>query len=168
MRTVGLASLLVLALAPAASAATQSTEVFSPDGTIARIDVPMRAQVPLPAAQARLLAASNVTPLQDSGSTKNHMDLVIMGDGYTAAEQGLFRQQALAKWEAIRRTQPFTQYASYFNVWLVDVVSNESGVDNDPTPPTMRDTALDGQFWCNGTERLVCVDQAKATAAAKA
>jgi hypothetical protein len=53
-------------------------------------------------------------------------------------------------------------------VWTVDVASNEAGVDNDPYPGTLRDTALDGQFWCNGTERLVCVDQAKASAAAAA
>jgi len=164
-----LAPLLILAAAtPAHAAGTHPVEVFSPDGTITRVDVPVKAPAPLPAATARRLAASPVTPLQDSGSPDNHMDLVIMGDGYTADQQDLFRQNALAKWERIRQTEPFTEYASYFNVWLVDVVSNESGVDNDPTPPTMRDTALDGQFWCNGTERLVCVDQAKAQAAAAA
>jgi hypothetical protein len=163
-----LLSLAIAALSAPAGAATRPVEVFAPDGTISRVDLPVREQPKLPAAQARLLAASPVTALQDSGSPSNHMDLVIMGDGYTADQQDLFHEQALAKWEAIRRTEPFTEYASYFNVWLVDVVSNESGIDNDPTPPTMRDTALDGQFWCNGTERLVCVDQAAATAAAKA
>jgi len=168
MRRAVVAALLGLCVAAPAGAAARSVEVFSPDGTIGRVDLPVRSTRAVPAAEARALASSPITALQNAGSPKNHIDLVIMGDGYTASEQALFRQHALTKWQRIATTEPFREYASYFNVWLVDVESNESGVDNDPTPPTMRDTALDGQFWCQGTERLLCVDQAKATAAAKA
>jgi hypothetical protein len=161
------ACLLVLALTPAAARA-ESMEVFSPDGTISRMDVPARVSPPVAPAVAARLAASKLVPLQDSGPPQDRIDLVILGDGYTADEQGLFREHALAKWQQIAKTEPFTDYASYFNVWLVEVVSNESGVDNDPRPPTMRDTALDMGFYCQGTERALCVDEAKATAAAKA
>jgi len=47
------------------------------------------------------------------------------------------------------------------------VISNESGVDHDPTYPIWRDTALDMGFWCGGTERLLCVDVGKAYAYAR-
>ena len=161
------------AVAPAAGSVssavqTELVEVFAEDGAITRVEVPVRPQVPVPAAEAAALAASPVTPLQDSGPSSNRLDLVIVGDGYTAAEQALFRQHAADKWAAIARTEPFASYAPFFNVWLVEVVSAESGVDNDPRPPTQRATALDAQFWCSGTERLLCVDQAKARAAASA
>ena len=46
---------------------------------------------------------------------------------------------------------------SLFNVHRVDVISNESGVDNDPQG-TYRDTAMDMTFWCNNIQRLLCVD----------
>ena len=48
-----------------------------------------------------------------------------------------------------------------FNVWAVDAVSNESGVSGDPTQDVVRDTALDSAFFCEGTERLLCVDTGK-------
>lgn len=171
MRRAVLAPLVAVFLtvaAPAQAVETHPVEVFSPDGSITRVQVPVQPQTRLSAAETQALADTHVTALQNAGPSANRIDLVILGDGYTADQQALFHEHAVAKWERIARTEPFTEYASYFNVWLVDVVSNESGVDNDPTPPAMRDTALDGQFWCNGTERLLCVNQAKASAAAAA
>lgn len=146
----------------------QAVEVFGSDGAITRITVPVGPQAPLAADEAAMLAGSPVTALQDSGPSSNRLDIVIVGDGYTAEQMDLFHTHARGKWTAIAGTEPFTTYASYFNVWMVDVVSPESGVDNDPRPPTQRNTALDMQFWCNGTERLLCADQAKARAAAAA
>ena len=37
---------------------------------------------------------------------------------------------------------PLDVYQGYFNVHRVDVLSNESGVDNDPTQGIQRDTAM--------------------------
>src|SRR4051812_38749824 len=124
MRRALLVSLLALAAAAPAAAAAP-VEVFAPDGTISRVDLPVQRPAPLAAPEARALAASRVTALQDAGPPANHIDLVIMGDGYTAAEQRLFHQHALAKWQRIKQTEPFKEYARYFNVWLVDVVSDE-------------------------------------------
>lgn len=157
---------VVAGLAPAAQA--RSVEVFSPDGSIARVDLELPASAPLAPAEAAALEASAVTPIQQAGRSSNRLDIVFLGDGYTADEQELFHEHARAKWLAIRDTEPFKEYAQYFNVWMVDVVSPESGVDNDPRPPTMRDTALDMGFYCQGTERALCVDEAKALAAAEA
>jgi hypothetical protein len=43
-------------------------------------------------------------------------------------------------------------------VYRVEVISNESGVDNDPVNGTLRDTALGMYYWCAGTDRLLCID----------
>jgi hypothetical protein len=48
-------------------------------------------------------------------------------------------------------------------VWQVNAVSNQSGSDNDPTLGVEKDTALDGEFFCAGLDRLVCVDETAAT-----
>ncbi|MGH2686248.1 MAG: M64 family metallopeptidase, partial [Actinomycetota bacterium] len=114
------------------------------------------------AASTAELAAAEPIALHVSGPSASRFDIVIVGDGYTADQMDLFHEHAADKWETIRTTEPFATYANYFNVWVVDVVSNQSGVDNDPLPGTQKDTALDMQFWCSGTERLLCMNNTKA------
>ncbi|QKW08409.1 hypothetical protein HUT18_20580 [Streptomyces sp. NA04227] len=141
---------------------TQWREVFSPDGTITKVRVPKQAD-PAPDARAlRAAKAADVVPIQETGPSDSRFDMVIVGDGYTASEQGTLRQHAEAKWEEIAATEPWSQYRDSVNVWLVNVVSPESGVDNDPSEGIDRDTALDMGFFCGGTERLLCLNEAKA------
>ncbi|MFJ6569085.1 M64 family metallopeptidase [Streptomyces sp. NPDC091292] len=104
---------------------------------------------------------TSVTALQDSGPTADRLDLVVMGDGYTAAQQGDFQADAKAKIESVFQIEPYKSYRGLFNIWTVDVVSRESGVSGDPTRNTVRDTALSSYFWCADTERLLCVDTDK-------
>jgi hypothetical protein len=160
---LALALAIPLGAAPVAAEAPdlQVFEVFAPNGLISRVSIPAPVEDALTIAEVAE-AADGVTPLHVSGPSSNRFDIVIVGDGYTQAQLGLFHEHAASKWETIRTTEPFAGYADYFNVWTVDVVSNQSGVDNDPLPGTMKDTALDMQFWCNGTERLLCMNNTKA------
>ncbi|MEM9560373.1 MAG: M64 family metallopeptidase [Planctomycetota bacterium] len=96
----------------------------------------------------------------------NRVDLVLVGDGYTAGDMGVWAQHASNVENQFFRDEPFTAYEPYFRVTRVDVISNESGVDNDPSVGVSRDTALDMQYWCGGTERLLCVNTTKAHNAA--
>ncbi|GAB2995772.1 M64 family metallopeptidase [Saccharothrix stipae] len=137
-------------------------EVFSPDGTISRTAVPVAVETRAAAAEV----AAAVVPIQETGPSDQRFDLVFVGDGYTSAELGVFHDHVVGKWTELAAVEPFKSYRQYFNVWQVDVVSAESGVDHDPTLGTDRDTALDMGFWCQGrdtqTERLLCVNQTKA------
>ena len=108
----------------------------------------------------------NVETILDNGASSNRIDLVFVGDGYQAAEIGAFAPRAVAALEELFQYEPFTSYQPYFNAHRVDVISNDSGVDNDPDQGISRDTALDMAFWCGGTERLLCVSVSKAWAAA--
>jgi hypothetical protein len=98
------------------------------------------------------------------GPPANRIDLVTVGDGYTADQLGTYAAHVNAALSTMFSKEPFQTYASFFNVHQVDVISNESGVDHDPTYPIWRDTALDMGFWCEGIERLLCVDIGKAQA----
>lgn len=102
------------------------------------------------------------------GFGDNRVDLVIVGDGYTASEMGLYHQDAARIAADFFRYEPFVTYEPYFRVTIVDVVSAESGVDNDPTPGILRNTAMDMAFWCSGIERLLCVNVSKAWSFASA
>ena len=102
------------------------------------------------------------TPIIENGPSDNRIDLVFVGDGFQASELGLFDQQIHDFLPEFFNEVPMRQYASYFNVYKVDVVSQDSGVDHDPVFPLERDTALDMGFSCFGIDRLLCVDVSKA------
>ncbi len=106
-------------------------------------------------------ADGEVTKVIDNGSTADRLDVVVVGDGYTAAELARFHTDAKEKWAEIAAVEPYTTYQGLFNVWTVDAVSRDSGVSGDPDRATVRDTALGSYFWCDDIERLLCVDQPK-------
>ncbi len=104
----------------------------------------------------------NVETIRSNGATVNRIDVVIVGDGYTVAELDSYKTHAANTVDGILSFEIFGDYASFFNVHRVDVISNESGVDHDPTRGVLRDTALDMGYWCSDIERLLCVDPDKA------
>jgi hypothetical protein len=84
-----------------------------------------------------------------------------MGDGYTADQQEDFKQDAESKLASVFAIEPYKSYKGLFNFWLVNAVSNESGVSGDPTQDVVKDTALSSYFFCDGVERLLCIDEKK-------
>lgn len=106
-----------------------------------------------------------VTTIIDNGPVSNRIDIVVVGDGYTASELGSYATHVQNIVSGYFTEEPMAAYASYFNVHRVDVVSNESGVD-ELDKGIYRDTALDMAYGCYDTARLLCIDVGKALAAA--
>src|SRR5882672_8785095 len=123
--------------------------------------------LPAPGASPKRVS-SRVTTILDNGPSSNRIDLVFVGDGYVETELGLYAVHVRDVLHYILSVPPFSTYGTFFNAHRVDVVSNESGVDNDPGLGLSRDTALDMGFWCGGIERLLCVNVFKASQAAAA
>ncbi|MFI6908211.1 M64 family metallopeptidase [Nonomuraea sp. NPDC050394] len=140
---------------------TEWVEVFSEDGTIKQVEVPQRAQ---PRTAFAAPPPADVVALQQTGPPHQRYDLVFVGDGYTSSQLGAFRAHVAEKWAFLRTVEPFRTYGNSFNVWMVDVVSPQSGVDNDPAPGVSRDTALGMGFWCANIEHLLCVNESAARA----
>ncbi|MFI8083118.1 M64 family metallopeptidase [Kitasatospora sp. NPDC086009] len=149
--------------APVTGARTgaHQVEAFAEDGSISRARVPAASPFVAPQSLAGPPAGDGtVTPLVSNGSTDSKLDVVVIGDGYTAAEQQKFLADAATKWQEITGVEPYTTYRSLFNVWAVQAVSTESGITGDPDRATVRQTALGSYFWCEDVERLLCVDTA--------
>ncbi len=125
--------------------------------------------VDMPSVSAQMLAAPPPPYLSytliDNGPVDNRINLVCVGDGYTSGEIGLYWQHVNNVIDNFFQEWPLQQYASFFNVHVVEVISNESGVD-EPDLSIYRDTALDMAFDCSGIPRLLCVDYTKAWTAA--
>src|SRR5947207_2546863 len=104
-------------------------------------------------------AAQAVTTIRSSGDSANRLDLVILGDGYTAGEiaSGKYASDVETFVTLMFAQEPYLEYQSYFNVHRVDVVSEESGADH-PERNEFRTTALDSGFDCRGIQRLICVN----------
>ncbi|MCS7482987.1 M64 family metallopeptidase [Umezawaea endophytica] len=149
--------------APAPVASQIVREVFSPDGTIEKV---VAANPKTQRTKANLRVAATVETVQQTGSTDARFDLVFVGDGYTSGELGLFHDHVLSKWAELSAVEPFKSYKDYFNVWQVNAVSIDSGVDDNPQGTDEKRTALDMGFWCKGTtpttERLLCLNEQEA------
>ncbi|MFQ6103644.1 MAG: M64 family metallopeptidase [Candidatus Glassbacteria bacterium] len=88
------------------------------------------------------------------GDPSEKVDVVIMGDGYTALELPEFHEDVKRLTGALFESSPFKERKDDFNVWTIDVVSRDSGID-EPTKGLWRDTALGTSFNSLGTPRYV-------------
>ncbi|MBQ0901501.1 M64 family metallopeptidase [Micromonospora sp. U21] len=122
--------------------------------------------VATPAAAAPVDGAT-VVPIQVTGDPAKRFNLVLLGDGYTEADLPTFRSHVDRHLNTLWTIEPFKSYRSYFNVYAVEIVSTESGVDCDPSlSAPQRETALGMGFWggCDpaSVQRLLTVDGAAA------
>ncbi len=110
------------------------------------------------------VAAEPVTTIRNSGPSSNRVDLVVLGDGYTAADlaSGKYANDVQTFMNGVFAQEPYLEYHGYFNVHRVDVTSAESGADHPPT--VLRNTALDAAYNCGGIQRLICVNVSKVNA----
>jgi IgA Peptidase M64 len=107
-------------------------------------------------------SAEPVTLVRNNGDPANRVDIVILGDGYTASELGKYATDVETFVNRLFAQEPWKEYQRYFNVHRVDVASAESGADHpERTPPVFKDTALNATYDCAGIQRLICVDVSK-------
>lgn len=86
---------------------------------------------------------AEVTPLQVTGDPAESLNLIVLGDGYTAEELDEFQADVDKHLNILWSIDPFRSYRNYVNVYRVDVVSAESGISCDPDDGNeRRDTAL--------------------------
>ncbi|MGW0904451.1 M64 family metallopeptidase [Streptomyces sp. NPDC002853] len=151
--------------APAAQGADRvEVEYFTgPDSHPRHTEVP--ASAPLTRKErATVQDDGDVLPIVEAGASETKVDVVFIGDGYTAAQQEDFHADARTKWKEMAAVEPYAQYEDLFNVWAVDAHSQDSGVSGDPTSDVRKDTALNSAFFCDDIERLLCVDTNKVEA----
>jgi hypothetical protein len=104
-----------------------------------------------------LASAEPVVPIRLNGPATNRVNLVVLGDGYAARDMLKYATDVDLLIIGLFRETPYSDYANYFNVYRIDVTSNESGVDHSETG-VARDTALGAGYNCGGIQRLICVN----------
>lgn len=104
--------------------------------------------------RAARAAQFKAAPLMKNGPAANKVDLVILGDGYTKNEMEKFRQDARHFNDAMFSTSPFKERKQDFNVWLIEVISQESGIPK-PDKNIWKNTALGAIYNTFGSARYV-------------
>ncbi|MBN8481210.1 MAG: hypothetical protein J0L88_06410 [Xanthomonadales bacterium] len=121
-------------------------------------------------------------------NSANRVDILVLGDGYTSAQQGVFDTHVAALRTAIFAVTPYKEYENFVNWQSGFIASAQSGADHPPyqagctttaccadtaaqgdgAAGTFVTTALDGRYCTNQIHRLLSVSSAKVFAAAAA
>ena len=110
-------------------------------------------------------SAAEVETLRTSGPIADRFNIAVLGDGYRAEDQTKLKTDAQGIIDYLFNVPPLEQYAAFFNVKLVHVISNENGADNG-SYGTTRDTALAADCSGDISDRLLCIDDGAAAVAA--
>jgi hypothetical protein len=92
--------------------------------------------------------------LQKMGDPARKVDLLLLGDGYTASERGKFEQDAKRFTEMLFSTSPFREHRQDFNVWGLCPPAEESGISR-PSTGIYRRNPLGASYDTFGTERYI-------------
>jgi hypothetical protein len=89
-----------------------------------------------------------------NGEPRDKVDLLLMGDGYTAAEMEKWHRDARRMSEMLFAQPPFKEHRRDFNVWAIDTPADESGVAR-PSDGVYRRSPLGAAYDALGSERYV-------------
>lgn len=93
-------------------------------------------------------------PVRVSGPSPDKVDLLILGDGYTAGEMKKFEATARRMADQLFTVSPFRERAGDFNVWALAAPTPESGVSR-PSTGVHHASRLGTRYDIFGSERYV-------------
>ncbi len=104
--------------------------------------------------RAPAVDAGPLLKLHESGDPAQKLDILILGDGYAAAERDKFERDARRLVDTLFATTPFKERAGDINVWGLCPVSADSGITR-PSQHLYRRTALGSTYDAFDSERYV-------------
>ncbi len=90
----------------------------------------------------------------DNGNPTECVDITFISDGYTKDEMDKFHQDIKKLTDYLFTQAPYDKYKDKFNIWAVDVISDESGV-TDPRKDSWVNTALHSSFNTLNSDRYL-------------
>jgi hypothetical protein len=98
--------------------------------------------------------AGELIALQRSGDPAHKVDLLLLGDGYTARERGKFEKDAHRLMDVLFATSPFKERRNDFNVWGLCPPASESGISR-PSLGIHRRSPGGATYDAFGSERYI-------------
>ena len=98
--------------------------------------------------------ASRVWAVMKNGEPADKVDLLLLGDGYAAAEMEKWHRDARRMADLLFAVSPFKERKSDFNVWAVDTPADDKGIAR-PSDGFYRRTPLRTSYDAFGSERYI-------------
>ena len=99
-------------------------------------------------------SAGPLIRIHDMGDPSEKLDLLILGDGYTAAERGKFERDARRLTNALFQTSPFKERQNEINVWGLVPAAAQSGISR-PSQGIHRRSPLGTTYDAFDSERYI-------------
>ncbi|MGB9234986.1 MAG: IgA Peptidase M64 [Terriglobales bacterium] len=96
--------------------------------------------------------------LQKMGDSATKVDLLVLGDGYTAKERKKFEKDARRFMEMLFAASPFKEHRNDFNVWGLCPAAEESGVAR-PSSGVYRRSPIGASYDTFDSERYVLTSE---------
>lgn len=103
---------------------------------------------------AKPASAGELIALQKSGDPDHKVDLLIMGDGYTAEQRSKFEKDARRLVDILFSVSPFKERRADFNVWGLCPAATESGISR-PSTGIHRHSPIGATYDSFGSERYI-------------
>ena len=101
-----------------------------------------------------LASAGPLIKLHERGDPAAKLDLLVLGDGYTAGERAKFERDAKRMLAVLFATSPFKERQNDINVWGLVPASTDSGISS-PSQHIYKRTALSTSYDTFDSERYV-------------
>ena len=105
--------------------------------------------------------ADRVVAIHEGGDPATSVDLLLLGDGYTAEEHDDFIAKAREMADVLFSTSPFRERREDFNIWALAPPAAESGISR-PSTGIFRDSPLGTTYDAFRSERYVLTFDNKA------
>ncbi len=106
------------------------------------------------------LYADQVVAIHEGGAPGKKVDLLLLGDGYTAEEQDKFLARAIELTDYLFSISPFKERQDDFNVWALAPATQQSGVSR-PSTNTYRDTPIGARYDAFRSKRYILTNDNK-------
>lgn len=98
--------------------------------------------------------SNDVIAIEHNGDPRDKVDLLLLGDGFTAAEREAFIARAHELTGMFFETSPFRERRKDFNVWALAPAAAQSGVSR-PSTGVYRDSPIGATYDAFRSERYV-------------
>jgi hypothetical protein len=105
-----------------------------------------------------LASAGPLIKLHERGAPSDKLDLLVLGDGYTAAERGKFERDAQRLLRVFFATSPFKEREQDINAWGLVPASIDSGISR-PSDHVYKRSALATTYDTFDSERYVLTEE---------
>ncbi|MFI5250927.1 MAG: M64 family metallopeptidase [Bacteroidota bacterium] len=101
-----------------------------------------------------------VDSILKNGPSEKKVDLLVLGDGYAKEDMEKFRKDVKHFTDVLFGTSPFKERKEDFNVWAIEVISPESGIDK-PDKGIWKNNILGARYYTFGSARYILTEENK-------